>query len=153
VRRRDDDPVRRAAPAAAVVGQDRAVDDDVDAVRRQHLDDRALRRRAQRVRVAPEEQRPVDPRAGAVAVHGLGDGCHVRLGEGAVERRAAVAGGAERHGLGRRLVVVGRDQPIDVDEVLLRRQLAGARIGALRHARSSPAVRCNSPSITAAPPP
>ena len=47
----------------AVVG----VDHDVDAVGGEHLDDRAERRPGQRVRVAAEEERPVDALLGAVA--------------------------------------------------------------------------------------
>ena len=72
VRRRHDDPVRRRAAAVAVVGQDRmrddrrgrgevvGVDHHVDAVRREHLDDRAKGRLGERVRVAAEEERAVD---------------------------------------------------------------------------------------------
>ena len=100
VRRRDDDAVGRAAPAAAVVGEDRVrdhrrrrgavvgVEHDVDAVGAEHLDDRARRGLRQRVRVAAEEQRALDPGAGAVARDGLGDGEHVRLVERARGRRA-----------------------------------------------------------------
>ena len=49
------------------------------------------------MRVAAEEQRPVDPLLLAVAADRGADRDDVRLGEAAVERRAAVPGGAERH--------------------------------------------------------
>ena len=147
VRRGDDDPVGRAAAAAAVVGQDRVrdhrrrrgavvgVEHDVDPVRAQHLDDRARRRLGQRVRVAAEEQRPVDPLRGAVAADRLGDREHVRLVERARGRGAAVAGGPEADALGRLrrvgpLVVVGGEQRIDVDQGGGVRQLTGVRVDA-----------------------
>ena len=106
----------------------------------EHLDDRARGGLRQRVRVAAEEQRAVDPCAGAVARDGLGDGEHVRLVERARGRGAAVAGGAERHALGRlgrvgALVVVRRDQRVDVDQVVGAGQLAGAGVVAHRPGR------------------
>ena len=147
VRGGDDDPVGRAAAAAAVVGEDRVrdhrrrgravvgVEHDVDAVRAEHLDDRARGRLGQRVGVAAEEQRAVDPLGLAVAADRLGDREHVRLVERARGRRAAVAGGAEAHALGGlggvgALVVVRRDQRIDVDQGGGVRQLAGVRVDA-----------------------
>ena len=98
---------------AAVVG----VDHDVDAVRREHLDDRAERRLGERVRVAAEEQRALDPLLLAIAADRGADRDDVRLGEGAVERRPAVPGRAERHRLGGLALVVGGDQLADVDQV------------------------------------
>ena len=142
VRRGDHDPVRPTAPAAVVL-EDRVRDDrrrggavagvdaDVDAVGGQHLDDRLRGRLRQRVRVAAEEQRPVDPLCLAVAADRLADGQHVRLGERARERGAAVAGRPERHAVRRvRLLVVGLQQPADVDQVRLLRKRARARIDA-----------------------
>ena len=132
VRRRDHDPVRggRVRPAAAaVVGEDRVrdrrrrrvaavlVDHDVDAVAREHLDDRAERRLRQRVRVAAEVQRPARALLGSVAAHRRADRDDVGLGERAVERRPAMSRRAERDRRGRGLLAVGREQRIDVDEV------------------------------------
>ena len=147
VRRGDDDPVGGPATAAAVVGEDRVrdhrrrrravvgVDDDVDAVRAEDLDDRARGRLGERVRVAAEKQRAVDPLGLAVAADRLGDREHVRLVEGARGRGAAVAGGAEADalaGLGGvgLLVVVGGEQRIDVDQGGGVRQLTGVRVDA-----------------------
>ena len=145
VRGRDDDAVGRPAPAAAVVGEDRVrdhrrrrgavagVEHDVDPVRAEHLDDRARRRLGERVRVAAEEERAVDALRLAVARDRLGDRQHVRLVERAGGRGATVPGGAERDALGllrrvRALVVVRRDQRIDVDQVVIAGQLPGAGV-------------------------
>ncbi len=163
VRRRDDDPVGGAAAAAAVVGEDRVrdhrrrgravvgVEHDVDAVRAEDLHDRARGRLRQRVGVAAEEQRAVDPLRRAVAADRLGDREHVRLVERLRGRRAAVPGGAEAHALGglRRvgaLVVVRRDQRIDVDQGGGVRQLAGVWVDA--HGRECATGRYESATTT-----
>ena len=148
VRGRDHDAVGTPSPAFAVVVQDRVrdhrrrggaavgVDADVDAVGDQHLDDRLDRRRRQRMRVGAEEQRPVDPLLLPVAAHRLADGCHVPLGERAGQRGPPVAGGAEGDAVRRvRAVVVGREQRVDVDQVGLVRERAGAGIDAAHLAR------------------
>jgi hypothetical protein len=107
------------------------VEHDVDPVRAQHLDDRARRRLGQRMRVAAEEERAVDALRLAVARDRLGDRQHVRLVERPRGRAAAVPRGAEGDALGllrrvRALVVVRRDQRIDVDQVVIAGQLPGA---------------------------
>ena len=129
VRRRDDDPVRQRPGRVAVVGEDRVrdhrrrrrevvgVDHHVDPVRREDLDDRAEGRLGERVRVAAEEQRALDPLLLAIAADRRADRDHVRLGERAVQRRAAVPGRAERHRLGGLALVVGGDQLADIDQV------------------------------------
>ena len=106
------------------------VDHDVDAVRGEHLDDRAERRLGQRVRVAAEVQRPARALLGPEAADRGADGDDVRLGERAVERRAAMAGRAEGDGRGGRVLAVGGEQRVDIDEVAVPRQLARARIHA-----------------------
>jgi hypothetical protein len=113
-----EDRVRDHRGRRAAVG---VVDDHLRAPAGQHLDDRAESRLRQGVRVAAEEQRPVDPLRLAVAADGLGDRDHVGLVEGARRRAAAVAGGAERDALlGDRgvgpLVVVGAQERVDVDQ-------------------------------------
>ena len=109
VRGGDDDPVRDPVVGEDRVGDDRrrrraavAVHDDVDAPRGEDGDDRVEGRDGEGVRVAAEEERAVDPLLRAVLAHRGADGDDVRLGEGAVERGAAVAGGAERDGFARR---------------------------------------------------
>jgi hypothetical protein len=74
------------------------------------------------VRVAPQEQRAIDPLPLAVAAHRLGDGQDVGLVEGPRRRGPAVPRGAEGHALAgdRRigpLVEVGADEGVHVDEV------------------------------------
>ena len=76
------------------------VDADVDPVRDQHLERRPPRRLGERVGVAADEQRAGVALRGPVAADGLGRGQDVRLVERGPERRAAVAGGAERDPLG-----------------------------------------------------
>ena len=124
---------RRSRPSAAVVDQDRVRDDrrrrvavggvdpDVHAVRDEAPQGRLERRLGQGVRVAPDEQRAVGALAVAVPADRLGRRRDVRLVEGAVERRAAVAGRPERDPLGgvgrvRPDVVVGPHEPVEVDE-------------------------------------
>ena len=53
----------------------------------------------QRVRVDADEQRPIDALLAPIVADRLGDRQHVRLVEAAVERRAAMAGRAERDAL------------------------------------------------------
>ena len=83
-------PSARPALAAAVVVEDRlrddrrrrrtvvAVDHDVDAVRGEHLERARARGLGQRVRVPPEEERPVDALRLPVETDGLGHGEDVR---------------------------------------------------------------------------
>ena len=87
----------------------------------QHLDRGPKRRIGKRVCVAPEKQRAVDPLAPAVPRDRLAHHDDVILREGPRQRASTVTGGPERHRLPgvrriRALVVVGRDQPIDVDQ-------------------------------------
>ncbi len=106
VRRRDYDAVGARATAGVVghvVGQDRVrdrrrrrepalgVDLDVHAAGHEHLHRGPERRLGQRVRVAPEEQGPVDPLGGAVPDDRLADREDVILGERPVERRPSVS--------------------------------------------------------------
>ena len=109
VRRRDDDAVGRARPAALCVrmaceitgvgvAPPSGVDDDVDAVARRGPRRSSPRGLGERVRVAAEEQRPVDALLGAVAADRVADRDDVGLGERAVERGAAMARRAERDG-------------------------------------------------------
>ena len=65
-------------------------------MRDEHLDRGVERGLGQRVRVARDEQGPVDPLPSAVAGDGLADGQDVGFGERALERGAAVPGGPER---------------------------------------------------------
>ena len=126
VRRGDNDAVGAGA-AARVVREDRVrdrrrrrvailgIDRDVDAAGDQHLDRGPERRFGECVRVAADEQRPVDPLRVAVAGDRLADREDVRLGECSRERGTAMARGPERHRLGgigriRVLVVVRPDQ-------------------------------------------
>ena len=119
VRRRDDDAIGETGFASAIVNEDGTRDDR----RRRHaivaLDDRldifggqnfqrgALRGRGQGVRVLAHVQRAVDAVAAAVIANGLRDGENVRLGECAVQRRAAMPAGAEADHL-IRVVQIGR---------------------------------------------
>ena len=112
VRRRDDDAVREVLVAAAVVDEDGprddrrrrhavvALNDGLDAVRRQDLERRALGRPGQRVRVLAHVERAVGALAAPVVADGLGDGQDVGFGERAAQRRAAVPAGAEADQLG-----------------------------------------------------
>jgi hypothetical protein len=93
----------------------------VNVVGREHLERTGVRRYRERVGVDAEEDGTVDPLLSAVLADRLRDGEDVRLVEGVVERRAAVAGSAEgdaflataRVGLVR---VVGRDEAWDIGE-------------------------------------
>ena len=71
------------------------LNDRLDAVGGEHFEGGSLGRAGQGVRVLADEERPVDAFAVAVLADRLRDGEDVRLGERAVERRAAVAAGAE----------------------------------------------------------
>ena len=98
------------------------VDPDVDGVRGQDFEGGPKGRLGQRVGVLPDEEGAVVALLSAVAADRLGDGQDVRLVEGPVERRAAVSGGAERDALAGHVrigpqVVVGGDEPFDVDEL------------------------------------
>jgi hypothetical protein len=150
VTRGDDDAIGAVGViehAAAVVGEDGVterggghprvarVDAHVDAVADQHFDRGALGRQRQRMCVAAEEQRAPDALLAAIVDDGLRGGHDVLLVEARRERRAAVAAGAERHALRRDrrvgdAVVIGGDQLVDVDEVvLLRGEASSARHG------------------------
>src|SRR5215207_5726269 len=101
---------------------------DLDAMAGEHLDDRAVRGLGQRMRVAAEVQRPARPLLAAIAADGRADRDDVRLREAAVERRPAMARRSERHGLGGCVLMVGVEQPLEVDEVAGLRQLSGTRV-------------------------
>src|SRR4029450_1174171 len=113
VRGRDDDAVCPGRLPAAVVDEDGprddggrrdaaiALDDGVDAVRRQHLEGGTLGGLGQGVGVLAHVERPLDAVAAPVVADGLRDRRDVGLGEGAVERRAPVSAGAEADELGR----------------------------------------------------
>src|SRR5262249_13126957 len=86
------------------------------------------------MRVTADEQRPGDAVGGAVLDDGLGDGQNVSLVERAVERRAAVTRGAERHllggvvGIGLNRVIRGH-QMGQIDKVFGLGRLTGSRLG------------------------
>ena len=115
----------------------RGVDADLDPVRDEHLDRGVERGLGQRVRVTRDEQGPVDPLPSAVAGDRLADGQDMGFGERALERRAAVPGGAERHGSGGRAAVRG-EQFVEVDE--LRRVWTGSGGGAHAANDGTPSV-------------
>jgi hypothetical protein len=83
--------------AATIVDEDRArdhrrrrdarvaLDDRLDAIRRQHLEGRALRGLGQRVRVLSHVQRPIDALATSVVADGLSDRRDVGLAERATQ--------------------------------------------------------------------
>ena len=149
VRRRDHDAVARVLGAAAVVDEDRvrddrrrrhavvALDDRLDAVGGQHLERRPLGRTGEGVRVLAQEQRAVDPLRPAVLADRLGDRQDVGLGEGAVERRAAMPAGAEGDALAR----VGRIGPIGIVRLLERRHVDQDARGGQLPARGWIAIR------------
>ena len=102
VRWRDDESVAESVLAPAIVGEDRvgdgrggrktivALDKCFHAVGREDFERGALRGRGRGVRILAHEQRPADAFALAVFADGLRDRENVRLGERAVERRAAM---------------------------------------------------------------
>ncbi len=109
-----------------------ALDPRLDAVGRQHLERRALRGAGQRVRVLAHEQRAVDALRAPVVADRLRDREDVRLGEGAGQRRAAVAAGAEGdplRGIGEvgAAVVVRALERGEVDQQFTGCRLAGER--------------------------
>src|SRR5436190_3875120 len=109
------------------------VHQDSDAVGHEHLEGRLPGLLRQRMGVAPDEQRSVDADRCAVLADGLRRGEDVRLVEGGLEARPAVAGRPEHdHLVGVRRVghpvVVGVDERGDVDEVLGLGGPAGARV-------------------------
>jgi hypothetical protein len=67
----------------------------------EHLEDGEERGLTQGVGVTAEEDRPADALVPAEVDDGGGDGSDVRLVEGPVEARTAVARGPEAHGLRR----------------------------------------------------
>jgi len=132
-----------AGGAAAVGGQDRpgnrgrrrvavaGVDQRGDVVGDQHLDRAGGRRLGERVRVGADEERAVVPLRLAVFADRLRGREDVVLVEGRLQRRAAVAAGAERDllidvlGVGGERVVGGH-QPGHVDQVTGLGRLSGA---------------------------
>ena len=137
VRGRDHDAVGEVGRAAAVVGEngprdDRrrrdaavALEDGLDTVRGQHFERGALRRLGQRVRVLAHVERTIDAVSAPVVADRLRDRRDVRLGERAVERRAAMPARAKAHELARvarvRLPFVVRlFQPRQIDQDRLR---------------------------------
>jgi hypothetical protein len=74
------------------------------------------------VGIHAQEQGTADALGLAVLAHGLGDGQDVGLVEALLQRRAAVAAGAEGHQLGRVAgvgqVEIGLEQGVDIDQVL-----------------------------------
>ena len=169
VRGRDDDAVGEARLSAAVVVEDGLRDDrrrhravvtvehDVDAVRGEHLERARSGGLGQRMGVAPEEERPVDPLGLPVETDGLGHGEDMRLVEARRERRAAMSRGAERHALPGEggvgpLGVVRRDEAGNIRQQRDGRRLARERIDARRgHPRTSRAGRRNQaaePTVT-----
>ena len=137
VRRRDHNAVREMGRAAAVVGEDGprddgrrrdtgiALDDGLDAIGRQPFERGALRRFGQRMCVFAHVERAVDSVSAPVVADRLCDRDDVRLGERAVERRAAMPARSEGHELARvvcvRLPLVVRlFQPLEIDEDRLR---------------------------------
>ena len=107
VRWRNDDAVREVSLSVAVVDENgprddgsrrhavAVLNDGLDAVGRQHLQRGALGRSGQRVRVLAHVERAIGALGSPVVADGLSDGQDVRLGEGAVERRAPVSAGAK----------------------------------------------------------
>ena len=114
----------------------------VDVVRDEDLDAGVPGRLGERVRVGPDEQRPVRALPGAVLDDRLGGGGDVVVVERGRERRAPVARGAERDRLQRvrrirMALVVGPEELLDVDEVRRRRRAAGSGIGRHCHVSSA----------------
>ena len=141
VGRRDDDAVGEAlalealgAVGRTVVGQDglgdhrgghevvTGIDAYVHAVGDEHLDGGLLGRAGQRVGVGAEVQRAGDAGLLAVFGDGLGDGDDVGLVERGLQRRSAVAGGAEDDtllgdfGIGDEVIVLA-DNLIDINQI------------------------------------
>src|SRR5207245_3941616 len=77
-----------------------ALDDGLDAVRRQHLQSGALGRLGHSVGVLAHVERAVDPLAAAIIANRLCDRRDMSLGEGPAERSAPVAAGPEGYAPG-----------------------------------------------------
>jgi hypothetical protein len=97
----------------------------------EHLEDREECGFTECVSVTAEEDRPANAFVSAEVDDRRGDGRDVRLVEGAVEARTAMAGGPEAHCLRRHRgvgnqVVIGVEKGRDVNEILVLGQLAGA---------------------------
>ena len=107
VRRTNDDPVRQAGFAAAIVGKDRMrnhgrrrisavrVDHRLDAVGGKDFKSAGESGLGQRMRVHAQEQRPVDASVAAIEAHRLRDRQDVRFIEGGREGGAAMPRCAE----------------------------------------------------------
>ena len=145
VRGRDDDAVGQPVLAPEIVDEDRLGNRrrrGVFATLRYHRLDPVCRQDfqgaleggpRQRMAIAADEQGSGDMLAPAIQANRLGDCQHMGLVEGAVERRAAMSGCAERHTLRRRRGigaprVVGVDQLGGIDELCRRRQVPCPRI-------------------------
>ena len=133
VRRRDDDAIGEPAGPALVVAQDRMRDDggrrvaaaridhDIDTVGGKYLYRARQRRLGQRMRIDADEQWPRQSGFAAMIADRLRRRKDMVFVEGILQRRAAVAGGAEGNPLGRigRIGLAGkirRDQLRHVDE-------------------------------------
>src|SRR5271170_5115394 len=107
-------------------------DQRFDAVGRQYLERGLESGRRQGVRVDADEQGPLNTLLLAIKADRLSDSKNVRLVEASVERRAAMAGRAEGHALGRYRWIgpqteVGRDQFRDIDQLRSLRGSSGQR--------------------------
>ena len=104
---RDANPIRQPVFAATVVIQDRegesrrgresvmGLDEDLNAIGGEDFQGGALGERGERMGVLGHEHRPRRPVGSSIVADCLGDGENVRLGESAVEGRAAMAARAE----------------------------------------------------------
>ena len=152
MRRRDDDTVRQARGPAAVVAENgvgncrgRRVliafgDHHGDAVGGEDFQRAGAGRGRQCMGVDADEQRAGDALGFAIQADRLADGQNMPFVETQIERTAAVAGGAERHSLGRnrciRLAgVIGRNQSRDIDQQFCRCRFARKRTEC--HAKTS----------------
>jgi len=144
VRRGDDNAIGEMLGAAPIVDEDRprnrrrrrhtvvALNDGLDAVRRQDFERGALRGSGHRVRVLAHVERTIGPADFSVVADGLGDCEDVGFGERTAKWRAAMSAGAEADQLARVIgirpvLVVFAFEPDQVDQHLLRRQLASQR--------------------------
>ncbi len=131
--RRDNDAVRQPILPPAIVRQDGMrehrrgsvaqlrVHHYVHAACSQHLQRRVESRPRERMRILHKKQWAVYALPLAVPANRLRDGQDVVLVEGTIERRAAVAGGAETDALGTiagvgPYRVVSRDETVNIDE-------------------------------------
>ena len=138
---RDANPIRQPVFAATVILQDRegksgrgresviGLDENLDAVGREDFQGGALGGRGESMGVLRHEHRPRRAVGAPVVADRLGDGEDVRLGEGAIKRRAAMPAGAEadeliRVGEVRGALVVVAFERGDINQQLRRGGLA-----------------------------